>query len=118
MIYYFVLCVFYAIFSYLLGELTRPLYNSELVGYFNLCGEWTALNPIFFLILGVKNADFGGVKSMHKLTILPSGRGRNSAFLNQIVLYLMRPPFVEYETSRPLRHSPLSNKGAPASLRS
>src|SRR3569623_1240707 len=50
----------------------------------------------FYSILGVKNADFGGVNSMHKLMNLLSGRGRNSAFFNQIVLYLETPNLVEY----------------------
>src|SRR3569623_3375509 len=50
----------------------------------------------FFVFWGSKIGVFRGVKSMQKMGILLSTKGRNSAFFNQIVLYLMRPPFVEY----------------------
>src|SRR3569833_4073246 len=59
---------------------------------------------------GGKNADFGAVKSMQKMGILPSGRGRNSAFFNQIVLYLETPNLVEYGPTG--QNSPHKN-GAP-----
>ena len=69
------------------------------------------LRSCFFCFGGSKNADFGAVKSMQKMGILPSGRGRNSAFFNQIVLYLETPNLVEYGPSG--ANLTPSNKGAP-----